>query len=194
MSFFLPGTTKCTICGLQIAKRIDAARLRYAHPKDVGDVAMHGRSFVHRRCWDEWEHRAAYADSSRQLLLNHDPVEPPHIVTEQDGVLLYDRDFYLEIEDLYAPSDLRLSPPDGLRLAGGLVARLAEASDYSQGVTTALETRRARVEQVGEGISITLLHEGEPYERFVIPPDRQVAWAAIARRAREMLGSAAGAT
>jgi len=68
MSFFLPGKSRCFLCGNAIATRAEAGRVPYAAPDDVGDDAKYGRSFVHRRCWDSWPNRARWAQSAARLL------------------------------------------------------------------------------------------------------------------------------
>jgi len=68
MSFLIPGTSTCFICGRLIATRLEAAQLEYASPDDVGDVARHGRAWVHRGCWQSWPTRDAWCASTRRLM------------------------------------------------------------------------------------------------------------------------------
>jgi len=68
MSFLLPGTSTCFICGRPIATRLEAAQLEYASPDDVGDIARHGRAWVHRSCWQAWPTRDAWCSSTRRLM------------------------------------------------------------------------------------------------------------------------------
>lgn len=75
MSFFLPNRLHCFICGDLIGERLDAARLFFAHPDEVGDVARHGRAWVHRRCWNDWPKREAWARSAARLLTRQEGVE-----------------------------------------------------------------------------------------------------------------------
>ena len=68
MSFLIPGTSTCFICGRPIATRLEAAQLEYASPDDVGDVARHGRAWVHRSCWCTWPMRDPWRASTRRLM------------------------------------------------------------------------------------------------------------------------------
>jgi hypothetical protein len=68
MSFLMPGTSTCFICDRPIATRIEAAQLEYASSDDVGDVARHGRAWVHRSCWQTWPTRDAWRASTRRLM------------------------------------------------------------------------------------------------------------------------------
>jgi hypothetical protein len=68
MSFLLPGTSTCFICGNAILTRPEAAQLEYASPEDVGEDARRGRSWVHRACWRTWPTRDAWRASTRRLL------------------------------------------------------------------------------------------------------------------------------
>lgn len=68
MSFLIPGTSTCFICGRSIVMRLEAAQLEYASPDDVGDVARHGRAWVHRNCWLTWSMRDAWRASTRRLM------------------------------------------------------------------------------------------------------------------------------
>lgn len=68
MSFLIPGTSTCFICDRPIATRLEAAQLEYASPDDVGDVARHGRAWVHRSCWRTWLMRDAWRASTRRLM------------------------------------------------------------------------------------------------------------------------------
>ncbi len=188
MPFFIPATTTCAICEKSIKKRIDALVLTYADPADVGKLAMLSRSYVHRGCWETWEHRNAYAESSRKLNLRPGPTSD-QLVMERNGVFLYDRETQLDIEDVYVACELELSvgDDDALELAEGLLARLPSATNLSPRRIAALETPTAHVEQSDQGLIITLLDKGEPRWRFVIPPERQMAWAVAVGRAGEIL-------
>lgn len=75
MSFFLPNRLDCPICARTIVTRLDAARLFYAHPDDVGDIARYGRAWVHRKCWSTWSVREAWARSAARLLNQHEGEE-----------------------------------------------------------------------------------------------------------------------
>jgi hypothetical protein len=75
MSFFLAGRLNCFICTCVIDTRVEAARLFYAHPDDVGDIARYGRNWVHRQCWHEWPLREAWARSAVRLLTNQEGAE-----------------------------------------------------------------------------------------------------------------------
>lgn len=75
MSFFLPNRLDCSICERTIVTRMDAARLFYAHPDDVGDIARYGRAWVHRKCWNTWSIREAWARSAARLLIQHENVK-----------------------------------------------------------------------------------------------------------------------
>jgi hypothetical protein len=68
MSFLIPGTSTCFICGRPIATHPEAAQLEYASPDDVGDIARHGRAWVHRSCWQTWPMRNAWRASTRRLM------------------------------------------------------------------------------------------------------------------------------
>jgi hypothetical protein len=72
MSFFLPNRLDCPICARTIVARLDAARLFYAHLDDVGDIARYGRAWVHRKCWNTWSIREAWAQSAARLLTQHE--------------------------------------------------------------------------------------------------------------------------
>jgi hypothetical protein len=75
MSSFLPGRLPCFICARTISARVDAARLFYAHPDDVGDVARCGRAWVHRGCWNAWPLRETWARSAARLLTGLEDVK-----------------------------------------------------------------------------------------------------------------------
>lgn len=68
MSFFLPHKLSCFICKTTIGERIEAVRMFYAHPDDVGAVARSGRAWTHRRCWEAWDMRAAWSSSATRLM------------------------------------------------------------------------------------------------------------------------------
>lgn len=68
MSFFLPGRLRCFLCNELVATRREAALILYAHPDEVGDLAKHGRSWVHRACWNSWNMRERWAASALRLM------------------------------------------------------------------------------------------------------------------------------
>src|SRR4051812_45138522 len=68
MSFLTLGASTCFICGRPIEASIEAAQLEYASPEDVGDVARHGRAWVHRACWQAWPTRRAWCASTCRLM------------------------------------------------------------------------------------------------------------------------------
>lgn len=68
MSFFLPGRLRCFLCNELVATRREAALLLYARPDEVGEFAKHGRSWVHRACWNSWDMRERWAASALQLM------------------------------------------------------------------------------------------------------------------------------
>lgn len=159
MSFFLPGRLRCFLCAGTIAQRVDAAQLFYAHPDDVGDVATHGRAWVHRRCWCDWPLRGAWAQSAARLLVRHEGAR-----TISAGLVVCRIDEReIVLQDTWQAIEASI-PRDRLK---DVLASIA-ATTSSQITWKGLRWTFAAGER---GLEVTIEDEAERFEVFALDPE-----------------------
>jgi hypothetical protein len=157
MSFFLPDRLTCCLCDHLIGSRREAAQLPYAHPDDVGELARHGRAWVHRRCWNESTLRDPWSASALRLLAS----DPAAVCCSGVTCRVHDEEVFLQ--DPWQAVAIRI-PCDCIR-------QLLEASE--RGGAILLGPTRWTFELVGDLLEVTGADSGdEPFEAFRQVPGR----------------------
>jgi hypothetical protein len=156
MSFFVPNRLTCFLCKSTIANRVDAAQLLYAHPDDVGELARHGRAWVHRACWNESELREIWAKSALRLLTS-DPTN----ITQNDVVCRLSGESVL-LQDPWQAVSISI-PVDRL-------AEFVHANEY--GGEVSVHAMKWTFELADDLIELTGALSGEPFETFRQAPGR----------------------
>jgi hypothetical protein len=177
MSFFVPNRLTCFLCKSAIASRIDAAQLLYAHPDDVGDLARHGRAWVHRACWNGWELRETWATSALRLLTS-DPAN----ISQNDVVCRLSGESVL-LQDPWQAVSISI-PVDRL-------AAFIQANDH--GGEVSFHAVKWTFELTHNLLHLTGAHSGEAFESLQQAPGR---WSPILSRMLEKakLGTPSAAT
>lgn len=104
MSFYIEKKTKCLICGESIDSFKEAVLLPYIRSKDSSLIPF-VKKYVHRKCFDSWNKRDEFVQSSFKLGEN--------MIQEgfYDNVIFYDKYFiidYQKKEDIYKLTDFYL--------------------------------------------------------------------------------------
>jgi hypothetical protein len=160
VSFFLPNRLSCFICGSVIGERIEAARLFYAHPDDVGEVARYGRSWVHRGCWINWDLRSTWAQSAARLLATDEgSVRDEAIVCRSGEVTVLLQDTWLPLE---------------VSIRVDLIEEFREANE--RGGLVKFGTFEWSFVPLVENIQVRASSEGEVFEEFELSLGR---WSSI---------------
>lgn len=176
MSFFIPHRLSCFICSTKMGERVDAARLFYAHPDDVGEIAKHGRAWVHRGCWSNWPKRQTWARSATRLLTNQAEIQ-----TIAEGfVVCRPSDREILLQDTWAAVEMSI-PRDLLK---EVLAALGASGSHMvtwQGVDLTFT--------LGEhGLMVTIRNEAQSLESFALEAH---TWRAPLERLLLMQGQAA---
>lgn len=150
MSFFLPNRLTCIFCEKLIETRVQAAQLPFAHPDDVGDLARHGRAWVHRACWNESSLREAWSASALRLLTS----DPANV--SSDGVVCRSN----------ADSILLLDPWQAVSVSIPCSNLAQVLSANEQGGEVSLRSALWTFVPDGEVIQIAGTQDGEPFESF----------------------------
>jgi hypothetical protein len=158
MSFFIPHRLSCFICSTKIGERVDAARLFFAHPDDVGELAKHGRAWVHRRCWNDWSLRETWARSAARILtssLEVESIAPDFVVCR-----LNEREVLLQ--DTWLATEVSI-PRDRLeQVISALSSSTSHTVTWRGNVLTFAPDEH--------GLSVTLGDESEKFETFSLEP------------------------
>ena len=164
MSFLALGSSTCFLCGRVIAARVEAAQLEYASPDDVGDVARHGRAWVHRACWRSWPMRDAWRGSTRRLM-----AAQPGMTAVRDAIARRARGDAL-LTDVGAPLSIAV-PLDQI---AAVCAALRAAHP------TTLEFGHAgwQFSPAASAVRLTATHDGAPFEDLLIE-DPDAWWHAL---------------
>lgn len=176
MSFFIPGRTTCSICGLCIENRWQAARLPITDPGEVPDLASLARGYVHRSCWQTWAHRSRFATSAMALVSrSRDATDPLMPVVEGDWLIRTDipATKASRLEDLEALVTLDVAWADACRVANWL--NDAAKTPSSDEMTVGSETWQLRPD--GDLVELVRSQDGEPVDVVALQPDKVVAWA-----------------
>lgn len=165
--FLVRGTTICFICQRPIARRVEAAQLQYASPEDVGEVACHGRDWIHRACWVTWPQRGAWSLSSARLMSSQPEMLSARGVTARpmlNGVLITDTNAAFTV---IVPREML----DELYRAFGANNVTSVAFDHALWTLT----------PTGSAIQLTARHGNETFEDLVI--EDPAAWHEVLRGA-----------
>jgi hypothetical protein len=92
MSFFLPNRLTCFLCQQKIEARPQAAQLQLVDDAELGEVAQHGGSWVHRACWQRSDVRERWAAAALRRLGGESSLAAGGVVCRifDDEVLLDD--------------------------------------------------------------------------------------------------------
>lgn len=156
MSFFLSNRLTCFFCKRVIESRVEAAQLPYANPNDVGDLARHGRAWVHRACWNEAALREPWAESAIRLLIS----DPANI--SRDGVVCRVNKESILLQDPWQAVALTL-PLDR-------VAHFVTANEHGGAVS--FNATIWSFDLVDGLIQVAGAHNEEPFEVFHQAPGR----------------------
>lgn len=187
MSFFIPGTTRCALCGEPIAQRVDAAQLPTVSPAALPELAKLSRAFAHRRCWEPWPQRTAYSRAARELLLRAPAQETERRRFERDGLFLFEIPAVkgFRILDTWAPLTAEVPGSDAAGLASAMLDVLPRRAALEQKVGSGTWA----LAPTGDvGWQLTLSHEGEPFERLSLPEGRQVFWSELMWELQQLAG------
>lgn len=150
MSFFLPNRLTCFFCEKLIETRVQAAQLPFAHPDDVGDLARHGRAWVHRACWNESSLREAWSASALRLLTS-DPLN-----VSRGGVVCRSNADSILLQDPWQAVSISI-PHSNL-------AHVLAANEH--GGEVSLRAALWSFVPDDEFIQVTGTQDGEPFESF----------------------------
>ncbi len=187
MSFFIPGRTRCAICGEPLVHRVDAAQLSTISPAVLPEWAKLSRAFVHRLCWEHWPHRDAYACAARNMLLQAPVQETERRLFERDGLFLIELPSVriFRILDTWAPLTADVPAGDAAGLPSAVLAALSNHTALELTVGSATWT----LIPTGEGDwELTLSHEREPFERVRSLGGRQALWLELMRKLQRATG------
>ena len=181
MTFFISGNSNCRICSKSIAERIEAVQLDWVHPDDVGDLAHFGRSFVHRNCWLEWEHKDTFASAARNLRLKSTDEEA---LIEHHGVFLYERGSNWSIEDVFAPIHLSISATEKLLVPDWFVDVISEGPGNIDEPPKILAMGNHSISAMwwGDELKITISADGQECQRFTLSALQRTAWLAVLQK------------
>ncbi len=162
MSFFIPRRLTCFLCDRIIGERVEAAQLPYAHPDDVGELARHGRGWVHRACWSQSSLRPQWAQSAVRLLAT----DPANLVIE--GVVCRRSASSMLLQDplLAVSLSVLLDQVEALSWASERGGEVVTGSAGSAG------SARWSFSLAGDLIVATAESGGEVFERFELPAGR----------------------
>lgn len=158
MSFFIPHRLSCFICSTKIGERVDAARLFFAHPDDMGEIAKHGRAWVHRRCWTDWPLREAWARSAARLFMTRLEGES----AAQGFIVCRLREGEILLQDTWMAVEMSI-PRDRLEQVRAALSNSASSSVGWPGAVLIF----ARGEH---GLTVTFGDETERFESFSLEP------------------------
>jgi len=180
MSFFIPGRTTGAICERSIEHRWQAARLPFADPEQVAELAALARRFVHRDCWQRWEARGRYSAAAMSLILRRrDEHAGPIPLASGPGIVWFDvpalRGF--RVEDLNELITLEIPRADSC----GFARWLEDAAADNAVGEVIVGADAWRLERAGLGVELTRSQAGERIEVVTMNQDRLDVWATVVR-------------
>lgn len=184
MTFFVPGSTTCALCGKSIQQRVEAAQLPLADPASHPTFAALVWRFVHRRCWESYPQRDVYARAARELILRANPKEITPIHLERDGLFLFEVPAAqaFRVKDTWGPFEADVPVQKAVGLAKGVLAAFVQQvrSTHVLGSTT------WQLEPGTDSVVLTLSSQEGPFERLEIPLTRQSAWSDLMRKMQHL--------
>ncbi len=88
MPFFIENTTKCAICDQLISHVMESTILPYIHPEEFPHLKNFARRYVHRNCYNSWEHQSDYSNGSFKLVKNAESNNPNSNTLYMDKLII----------------------------------------------------------------------------------------------------------
>jgi hypothetical protein len=132
----------------------------------MGDLAKHGRGWVHRACWNDWELRSQWAASAASLIASSER----HLARDREVLCSSESDRAILFDTLLAIE---------LRFAPNIVSSIISSNEVGGAVVLG-EARWCFICVDANSMQVEAEMAGEVFERFELPMGR---WSKVLRDA-----------
>jgi hypothetical protein len=177
--FFFPGVTKCQICSQPILHRYEATFLPYIHPS-VTEKSLFklARSFVHRKCWEDWELANLYSKAAYDLVVSERNSQGSSGLIFTSSLLTickFINPQEYQLEDFKLMAEIRFQQSDLTEFLDFWIF-VFSLSSHEFEYQKAQRHFKAEPHQLGIQFSEFYLDNIEPYNIFVVPFERYSDW------------------